>query len=73
MEPFGKFDVKRGLTYHFNNGHISTYHTIAKNNIFEWVKDVRDVDARNYDVVITDYEPVTAWAAKLKRGCQVLE
>lgn len=66
MEEFGDFDVRRGLTFYFNDGHISPYQTLIKNNIGTWIKDVRELNVGQYDLVITDYEPITAWAAKLR-------
>lgn len=66
MEEFGDFEVRRGLTLHFNDGGINAYKTIMKNNLREWVRDVKGLDLEKYDLVVTDYEPVAAWAAKLR-------
>ena len=67
MESFGDFEVRRGLTFHFKNGRISPYSTVTKNNLKKWVDDVKELNLKPYDLVITDYEPVTAWAAKLRK------
>lgn len=66
MEEFGDFSVRRGLTFEFNNGKVNPFKTFMKNNVWTWVRDVASLDLKKYDVVVTDYEPVTAWAAKLR-------
>lgn len=67
MEPFGDFKVKRGLTFHFNDGRVSPYQTFINNNILELINDIKEVDLSCYDLVLTDYEPITAWVAKLRK------
>lgn len=37
----------------------------------QWVQDVRSLDLGDYDVVLNDFEPVTAWAAK-RQGVPVV-
>ena len=37
----------------------------------QWVRDVRSLDLGDYDVVLNDFEPVTAWAAK-RQGVPVV-
>lgn len=66
IEPFGDFQTRRGLTFHFNHGQVSPLQTVAHNNCFELLNDIRKMDLAAYDIVITDYEPITAWAAKLR-------
>ena len=38
---------------------------------WQWVQDVRSLDLGGYDVVLNDFEPVTAWAAK-RQGVPVV-
>lgn len=66
MEPFGEFVTRRGLTFHFNHGQISPLTTVARNNCFELLSDIKNLELDEYDIVITDYEPISAWAAKLR-------
>lgn len=66
MEQFGAFTVRRGLTFHFNKGQISPYLTILRNNILEAINDINNLDLSGYDLVLTDYEPISSWAARLK-------
>lgn len=71
MEPFGDFQYRRGLTFATGGGRVSYRRTVVGNNIFEFLADVRALDLSGYDVVVTDYEPVTAWAAR-RRGVRCL-
>jgi uncharacterized protein (TIGR00661 family) len=66
MEPFGEFRCYRGLTFGWANGQISYLKTIFNNNLIRFVHDVKQLDLSAYDLVITDFEPITAWAARLQ-------
>ena len=37
-----------------------------KNNFFQFIRDVFSLRVQEYDLVITDFEPVSAWACKLR-------
>ncbi len=57
----------RGLTlYYTSNGAIHWRKTVLKNNFFQFVRDVFLLRVHDYDLVITDFEPVSAWACKLR-------
>ena len=66
MEPFGHFQTRRGMTFYFDKGKVSNLKTLFNNSAGQFVQDVRSLDLKPYDLVLTDYEPVTAWAAKLR-------
>jgi uncharacterized protein (TIGR00661 family) len=65
MEPFGHFEHRRGLTFATRAGRIRYLETVTSNNVFEFWRDIRQLDLSPYDIIVTDYEPVTAWAARL--------
>lgn len=65
MEVYGDFLYRQGLTFHSENGSVSYAKTVFKNNLPRFLMDVKNFDIKKYDLVITDYEPVCAWAAKL--------
>jgi len=65
MEPFGDFEHRRGLTFATQAGRIRYVDTVISNNIFQFLRDIRRLDLTPFDLVVTDYEPVTAWACKL--------
>lgn len=70
MEPFGDYQIRRGLTFSVTDGKIDRWRSLTQNNLFQLVRDVRDLSLDEYDLVISDFEPVTAWAAKLqKKNC----
>lgn len=64
MEAFGEFRCFQGLTLQTNAGRLSSWQTARHANIRQLFSDIRQLDTRSYDVVITDFEPVTAWAAR---------
>ncbi len=66
MEVFGDFRTFSGLTFAIENGSINYFKTVAKNNVFKFIRDIYRFDFNGYDRVINDFEPITAWSAKLK-------
>jgi uncharacterized protein (TIGR00661 family) len=71
MEPFGEYLHRRGLTFTTRNGRIRHLRTVLDNNLPQFLRDVWRLNVLDYDIVVTDFEPVTAWAAKL-RGVQTI-
>ena len=66
MGDFADFTVLQGLTLIFERGRMQIGKTILGNNIFRLIKDIRQLDLSGYDLVISDFEPITAWAARLQ-------
>lgn len=66
MEPFGDYQVRQGLTFVVEDGAIRRFKTLCSNNVLRLIRDIRCLDLSEYDLVISDFEPVTAWAAKLQ-------
>ncbi len=64
MEPFGRWQCKKGLTFIHKAGQLSIPKTIAHNSLRTLLRDIRTLDLSGYDLVVTDFEPITAWAAK---------
>jgi uncharacterized protein (TIGR00661 family) len=59
---------RTGITMSYDShGRVSYLRTLAGLRPVQFVRDVLDLDLSVYDVVISDYEPVSAWAAK-KQG-----
>lgn len=57
----------RGLTLHYNkSGGIHWLKTFLKNNLFYFIRDVFSLRVQDYDLIITDFEPISAWACKLR-------
>ncbi len=64
MEPFGDYHTYPGLSFVAKQGRIDYLQTIRRNNLWQFYRDVNNLDLRDYDLVITDFEPITAWAAR---------
>ena len=48
------------------SGSINWIQTVFLNNYFQFFIDVFNCPVRDYDIVISDYEPISAWASMLK-------
>ena len=56
-----------GLSFIFGgNGGVDIWATTKKAKLFKLVKDTRSCPVEDYDLVINDFEPVSAWACKSK-------
>ncbi|ASG65373.1 glycosyl transferase [Idiomarina piscisalsi] len=64
MDVFGAYQSFDGLSFVTENGALKRRKTISSNNWKQFYQDVKALDVTSYDVVITDYEPISAWAAK---------
>ncbi|OCG01451.1 MJ1255/VC2487 family glycosyltransferase [Gilliamella sp. wkB112] len=70
MEAFGNYKTFRGVTFATLNGKINFRKTVQRIRAFRLIKDVRDLDLSKYDCIISDFEPVSAWAAHYQhRDC----
>lgn len=57
-----------GMSFIFGSkGGVDIWKTVQKLNVPRLVKDIRQLPVREYDVVINDFEPVSAWACKLQK------
>ena len=64
MQCFGEYRVQSGLTFSTENGRVSVAKTAKDNAWLGFFKDVKNLDLTGYDLVLNDFEPVSAWAAK---------
>jgi len=59
-----KYKLK-GLGFIFGkNGGVDIAQTYKKNNLKEFFSEINSLPVRKYDLVINDFEPVSAWACK---------
>ncbi|MGD8884412.1 MAG: glycosyltransferase family protein, partial [Gammaproteobacteria bacterium] len=63
MEPFGCYRAFRGLTFATRKGQVKYLKTAVANNAWQLIRDIKSLSLDDYELVITDFEPVTAWAA----------
>jgi len=48
------------------NGGVDILKTVQKSSVFQFIKDIRNLPVDQYDLVINDFEPVSAWACRLR-------
>ncbi len=64
------YDVKyrlKGLSFIFGKkGGVDMWGTYLKSNTARLQKEIKSVPIEDYDLIINDFEPVSAWACKLK-------
>lgn len=66
MEEFEAYSYRPGLTMSIVKGKVHPLKTVMQNSLLRFVRDVATLDLSSFDLVISDFEPVSAWAAKLK-------
>lgn len=64
MQEFGDYRVFTGLTLKMKAGRVDYPSTLFGNRPLRFLRNVVDLDTRGYDLVLTDFEPVTAWAGR---------
>lgn len=64
MEAFGHYQLRRGLTFVTAAGQVNYLSTARQASLTTLWRDIKQLDVSDYDVVLTDFEPITAWAAK---------
>lgn len=59
-----EISYRRGLSLAYDsNGGVSYLQTALQLNPITFLKDVQNLDIHGYDLVISDYEPISSWAA----------
>ncbi len=57
----------KGFGFDFGTkGGIDYKSSFRKADFSQLIKDIRNLPVKDYDLVINDFEPVTAWACKLR-------
>lgn len=57
----------KGLSFYFGkSGGINFYKTFQENSSREVVKEINSFPVEKYDLVVNDFEPISAWAARKK-------
>ena len=61
-----KYNFK-GFTFIINkNGRVSYLKSLFGNNLFRFIIDLFRLNINQYDLIISDFEPISAWASKIK-------
>ena len=66
--------LEQSLTYRFHGfsfifgktGGVNNWKTYRNMNLFRLRKDMSSLPLKKYDLIVNDFEPVTAWACKLQ-------
>ncbi len=69
--PFKPDFMFQGLTLIYNNkGGVDLWKTFRSVNIQKFIYEINQIDPYKYDLVISDFEPISAWACLLSgRDC----
>ena len=67
MEVFGNYRTYQGLTFVTRHGKVDKFATFRSNHLRRFACDVRQFDTSSYDLLVNDFEPVTAWAARRQK------
>ena len=71
MDMFGDYRCFNGLTFVTEAGSVKPLATVKKNSLRQLYRDICAIDLSAYDLVITDFEPITAWAAKRQKKMSI--
>lgn len=60
-----------GMSFIFGkNGGVDFYRTIAQANSRSFYKEIRQLPVKQYDLVVSDFEPISSWACMMaKKHC----
>lgn len=65
--PFDVMHHYKGMSFIFGKkGSVDIYHTFRSNSLFRFYREIMSCPVSDYDLVINDFEPISAWAAKLR-------
>ncbi len=60
------FQWREGLSFVVEAGRVKVLKTLRKNRLLQFRHDIRDLDLSPYDLVISDFEPISCHAARRK-------
>lgn len=57
----------KGLSFYFGkSGGINFFKTFQKNSSRDVMKEIKNFPVEDYDLIVNDFEPISAWAARKK-------
>jgi uncharacterized protein (TIGR00661 family) len=65
IKEFKPFVLKKGFTFSKKDGKIKYLRTLFNIDLIQFVKDIKSIDEQ-FDLVITDFEPVSAYFSRIK-------
>lgn len=67
MDIFGDYQWRHGLSFVTENGRVNNLKTLMAIKPKRLIADIQSLNIEQYDLIATDYEPVSAWAARLAK------
>ena len=67
MEIFNDYQVRTGLTFNTHKGQVNYLKTALEAKPRTLLNDIKALDLSAYDLVISDFEPVTSWAGRKQK------
>ena len=64
MQAFGAYRSYPGFTFQMAAGQVQPWQTLLNARPLSFMRDVWRLNLNAYDCVLTDFEPISAWAAK---------
>ncbi|GJL71098.1 MAG: glycosyl transferase [Nitrosomonas sp.] len=64
MAVFNHYLWNEGLTFKSRNGKVNYIKSAYQAKPIRFLRDIKQLDLSRYDIVISDFEPVSAWASR---------
>lgn len=71
MDQFGDFQCFGGMTFITHAGKVKPFDTWKHNQFIQLYRDIKELDLSGYDLILTDFEPTIAWAAKKQKKTSI--
>lgn len=65
MEIFGDYRTYEGLTFAVEKGRVNYLKSFMHSRLGQLWRDIKSLKVDQYDLIINDFEPISAWAARL--------
>lgn len=67
MDIFGDFRTFEGVTFKTAHGQVKNFETMQQAHLLKMYNDIQQLDVSEYDLILNDFEPITAWAGRLAK------
>lgn len=64
VDAFQPYSAYKGLTFEVSRGRVDYIKTLKKSGPLRFIRDLHGVNPASFNLVITDFEPLSAWFAK---------
>lgn len=67
IQEFRPYRILKGITFSTKNGKINYWSTLRNINLYQFYRDINTISriSSNYDLIISDFEPITARVSKI--------